>query len=84
MFYHGKKTDSMCYHGKKTVSMCYHEKKRDSMCCYGKKDRWHVLSWKNTFLVPLFYKIVRKFYVAHKSHRNYWLKDSQNRKLTKD
>ena len=28
-----------------------------------------MLSWKNTFVVPLFYKIERRFYVAHISHR---------------
>ena len=78
MCYHAKKTDSMCYHGKKTVSMCYHGKKTVSMCYHRKKDRqhvlsWkkdrqHVLSWKNTFVVTLFYKIVRRFYVAHEMY----------------
>ena len=33
------------------------------------KNRYHVLSWKNTFVVPLFYKIVRRFYVVYISHR---------------
>ena len=28
-----------------------------------------MLSWKNTFVVPLFYKIVRRLYAAHISHR---------------
>ena len=28
-----------------------------------------MLSWKNTFILPLFYEIVRIFYVAHLSHR---------------
>ena len=68
--YHRKETDSMCYQGKKTDSMCYHGKMTDSMCYHGKKDRQQVLSWQNTFVVPLFYKIVRKFYVAHISHCN--------------
>ena len=27
-----------------------------------------MLAWKNTFVVSLFYKIVRRFYVAHTSH----------------
>ena len=34
-----------------------------------KKDREQVLSWQNTFVVPLFYKIGKRFYVAHMSHR---------------
>ena len=66
----GKKTDSMCYHGKKTDSVCYHGKKTDSMCYHGKKDRQQVLSREITFVVPLFYQIVRRFHVPHHiSHR---------------
>ena len=71
MCYYGKKTDNMCYHGKKTVSMCYHRKKDRQHVLSWKKDRQHVLSWKNTFVVTLFYKIVRRFYVAHIIHRRY-------------
>ena len=59
----------MCYYGKKTDMICYHGKKTDSMCYHRKKDRLHVLSWKNTFVVSVFYKMVRRFYVAHISHR---------------
>ena len=69
MCYYGKKTDNMCYHGKKTVSMCYHRKKDRQHVLSWKKDRQHVLSWRNTVVVNIFYKIVRRFYVAHISHR---------------
>ena len=83
MCYRGKKTDSMCYHGKKTDSMRYHGKKtacaiteeRQIVCVIMEKKQ-HVLSWKNTFVVPLFYKIVRRFYVGHISHRKSSLPDS--------
>ena len=42
--------------------------KRQITCSIMGKDRQHVLSWKNTFVVLFFYKIVRRFYVAHVSH----------------
>ena len=58
----------MCYHAKKTHSMCYHNKKTGRMCYYGKKTDSIVIMAKY-FLVPLFYKRVRRFYVAHMNDR---------------
>ena len=40
-----KKIDSMFYHGKKTVTMCYHGK-RQLACVITKKKKQHVLSRK--------------------------------------
>ena len=45
---------------KKTVSMCYHGKKKTDRMCY---------QGENTFLVSFFFKMVRRFCMAHISHR---------------
>ena len=45
--------------------------KKDIVCAITEKRQIALLLWKNTFVVPLFYKIVRRFYVAHISHRSF-------------
>ena len=79
MCYHDKKTDNISYDRKtdrwhvllrqkdrlidKKIgeNMCYHEKKTDGMHYHG----------KNTFLAPFFFKIVKRFRVAHINHRTF-------------
>ena len=52
-----KLTENMCYHGKKADNMCYHKIKTDSM--------YYHYHGKDTFVVPLFFKTVTRFYMAH-------------------
>lgn len=78
MCHHGKKTNTMCCHGKKTDRICYHRKKKvcaitkktpkknQVACTIKKADNMYY-----HFLVSFFFKIVRRFCVAHTSHPIY-------------
>ena len=55
-----KKTDIMRYHNKKTDNIRYHGKKRQIASA---------IMAKILFLVPFSFKIVRRFRIAHVSHR---------------